>query len=142
MLGKTTKSSAAAATMFNDVTLTACHFASNLGNICERSSQCCFLVIEQTARNIIEAKRKGDKAAFDSYQRLVDRLGRALAGVINILDPDIIVLGGGLSNVSELYADLPTHIMPLLFSDVLTTPILPARHGDSSGVRGAALLWR
>lgn len=94
------------------------------------------------AQEIIDAKRRGDDAALDSYQRLLDRLGRALAGVINILDPDIIVLGGGLSNVSELYTDLPTQIMPQLFSDVFTTPIKAARHGDSSGVRGAALLWR
>jgi fructokinase len=86
--------------------------------------------------------RRGDAAARSSYQRLLDRLGRGLAGIINILDPDIIVLGGGLSNVRELYTDLPPYIMPQLFSEVLTTPIVAAQHGDSSGVRGAAWLWR
>ena len=95
-----------------------------------------------TAEEIVQAMRRGDAAARDSYQRLLDRLGRGLAGIINTLDPDIIVLGGGLSNVGELYADLPPYIMPQLFSEVLTTPIVAAQHGDSSGVRGAAWLWR
>jgi fructokinase len=95
-----------------------------------------------TAEEIVQAMRRGDAAARSSYQRLLDRLGRGLAGIINILDPDIIVLGGGLSNVRELYTDLPPYIMPQLFSEVLTTPIVAAQHGDSSGVRGAAWLWR
>jgi fructokinase len=95
-----------------------------------------------TAEEIVQAMRRGDAAARSSYRRLLDRLGRGLAGIINILDPNIIVLGGGLSNVRELYTDLPPYIMPQLFSKVLTTPIVAAQHGDSSGVRGAAWLWR
>ena len=61
--------------------------------------------------------------------------------VCDILDPDAIVLGGGMSNVDELYERLPGAIAPLAFSDVFTTPVLRAVHGDSSGVRGAARLW-
>ena len=62
--------------------------------------------------------------------------------MINVLDPDVIVLGGGLSNIDELYDDLPALLPGLAFSDVCETPIRKARHGDSSGVRGAAWLWR
>ena len=80
----------------------------------------------------------GDTAAIDRY---IDRLGRSLAVVVDILDPDMIVLGGGLSNIERLYADLPGAIGPHVFSDVFTTPVAKALHGDSSGVRGAAWLW-
>jgi fructokinase len=62
--------------------------------------------------------------------------------VVNILDPDIIVMGGGMSNVDELYADLPPAIADRTFSTVFHTPIVKSLHGDSSGVRGAAWLWR
>ena len=95
-----------------------------------------------TAEAIIDAMRAGDEAARNSYRGFLDRLGRGLAGVINILDPDVIVLGGGMSNIREIYRDIPRYILPQLFCDELTTPIVPARHGDSSGVRGAAWLWR
>jgi fructokinase len=61
--------------------------------------------------------------------------------VCDVLDPDVIVLGGGMSNVRELYERLPAAIAPHVFSDVFETPIRPAMHGDSSGVRGAAWLW-
>jgi fructokinase len=61
--------------------------------------------------------------------------------VVNLLDPDVVVLGGGLSNMDHLYADLPKLIGRHVFSDVSTTPILRPAHGDSSGVRGAAWLW-
>jgi fructokinase len=71
----------------------------------------------------------------------VDRVARGLAVVINILDPDVIVLGGGLSNMDHLYTELPRLIPGHAFSDVIQTPILRNRHGDSSGVRGAAWLW-
>ena len=97
---------------------------------------------EMAAETIITAMRNGDEAARSSYRDFLDRLGRGLAGVMNIVDPDIIVLGGGMSNVSEIYRDIDRYILPRLFCDVLTTPIVPAMHGDSSGVRGAAWLWR
>jgi len=77
-------------------------------------------------------------AALELY---VDRFARALAGVINIIDPDVIVLGGGLSNIDYLYEALPPLLRPHVFSDGFSTPIARAKHGDSSGVRGAALLW-
>jgi len=95
-----------------------------------------------TAETIVQAMREGDEAAQVSYRGFLDRLGRGLAGIINVIDPDVIVFGGGMSNISELYQDLPRYILPQLFCDVLNTPIVAARHGDSSGVRGAARLWQ
>jgi fructokinase len=83
----------------------------------------------------------GDQAALAAMDRHADRLARGLALVINILDPDVIVLGGGLSNMSHLYTELPRRIPGHAFSDLITTPILPNKHGDSSGVRGSAWLW-
>jgi fructokinase len=83
----------------------------------------------------------GDHAAAAALARHADRLARGLAVVVNILDPDAIVLGGGLSNMDHLYTELPK-LLPLhAFSDVTATPVLRNRHGDSSGVRGAAWLW-
>jgi fructokinase len=79
-----------------------------------------------------------DPAELDRY---VDRLGRGLAVICNVLDPDVIVLGGGLSNVAALYERLPAAVGGYVFSDVFATPIVKALHGDSSGVRGAAWLW-
>jgi fructokinase len=83
----------------------------------------------------------GEKPAIDALARHADRLARGLAVVINLLDPDAIVLGGGLSNMDHLYKALPRLIPTHAFSDVIATPILRNRHGDSSGVRGAAWLW-
>jgi fructokinase len=94
-----------------------------------------------TALDIVAAARKAEptaKAALDAY---IDRLGRALAMIVNLADPDVIVLGGGMSNVAELYPRLPAVIASRIFSDVFDTPIRPPVHGDSSGVRGAAWLW-
>jgi predicted NBD/HSP70 family sugar kinase len=68
-------------------------------------------------------------------------LARALAGVINVLDPDVIVLGGGLSNIRRLYEEVPRLWGPYVFSDSVDTRLVPPAHGDSSGVRGAAWLW-
>jgi fructokinase len=82
-----------------------------------------------------------DKQAIAALDRHADRLARGLAVVINVLDPDAIVLGGGLSNMEHLYTELPRLIPTYAFSDVIATPILRNRHGDSSGVRGAAWLW-
>jgi fructokinase len=91
---------------------------------------------------IMAAADRGDHHAEATYQRYVERLARALAHVVNILDPDVIVLGGGMGNVARLYQDLPRLMPPFVFSDVFTTPIRPPVHGDSSGVRGAAWLWQ
>jgi len=89
-------------------------------------------------RSAEAAAQAQDHAALDVYG---ERLGRALAVVVDVADPDVIVLGGGLSNISRLYATLPGLIAPHVFSDVFETPVVKAAHGDSSGVRGAAWLW-
>ncbi len=93
------------------------------------------------APEIIAQARTGDAAAQAAFARYVDRLGRALAVVVDLIDPDVIVLGGGMSNVAELYDRLPAALAPHVFADGVDTPIRPAIHGDSSGVRGAAWLW-
>jgi fructokinase len=82
----------------------------------------------------------GDRRAQAALTRHADRLARGLAQVVNLLDPDAIVLGGGLSNMAHLYTELPRLLPRHVFSDVIATPILKNRHGDSSGVRGAAWL--
>ena len=74
-------------------------------------------------------------------QRYFDRFGRALSTVINILDPDVVVLGGGMSNIARLCTDGRERVARYVFNDELRTRILPHVHGDSSGVRGAAQLW-
>lgn len=83
----------------------------------------------------------GHEPALRSLARYENRLARALASVINLLDPDIVVLGGGMSNISRLYSNVPAMWGPYVFSDHVSTRLLPPRHGDSSGVRGAAWLW-
>ncbi len=83
----------------------------------------------------------GDAAARAALARHADQLARGLAVVVNILDPDAIVLGGGLSNMDHLYADVPPLLRRHALADEARTPILRNRHGDSSGVRGAAWLW-
>ena len=91
---------------------------------------------------IVAAAAGGDAAAEASIVRLEDRAGRALASVVNLLDPDVIVIGGGLSRLDRLYAHLPALIARHLFGGgELATPVLKAKHGDASGVRGAAWLW-
>jgi fructokinase len=90
---------------------------------------------------IIAAARAGDKAATAAFDRLIDRLGRAMAVVCDLLDPDAFVIGGGLSNVPELFQRLPGAIRPHVFADSWDARIVPAQWGDSSGVRGAARLW-
>lgn len=90
---------------------------------------------------IMALKRSGDPVAGEIYEAYVSRLARSLAMSANLLDPDVFVLGGGMSNIEELYADLPPAMAPYIFSDTFDTPIRKAVHGDSSGVRGAAWLW-
>ncbi|MBV8168901.1 MAG: ROK family protein, partial [Alphaproteobacteria bacterium] len=93
------------------------------------------------APEIVAAAEAGDASASAALERYEDRLARALATVINVVDPDAIVLGGGLSNVSRLYEMVPRRWGRYAFSDAVVTRLVPARHGDSSGVRGAAWLW-
>jgi fructokinase len=93
------------------------------------------------AQGIIEAMRRGEAAAVSVFDRYLDRLARGLAVICDVIDPDVIVLGGGLSNVAELYDRLPNAIAPYVFTDRVETLVRPAIHGDSSGVRGAAWLW-
>lgn len=90
---------------------------------------------------IIANLRSAEARAMATFDRLVDRLGRALAMIANIVDPDVIVVGGGLSNVVELYERLPAAVSKHAFCDAWTGTISPAKWGDSSGVRGAARLW-
>jgi fructokinase len=94
------------------------------------------------AREIIEKKRAGDHVSNLLWDRYIDRVARGLATVVNALDPDVFVMGGGMSNIDELYDDLPPALAKRTFSTVFHTPIVRARHGDSSGVRGAAWLWK
>lgn len=94
-----------------------------------------------TALEIAGQARRGSRAASFAIEQYVDRFARALAGVVNVLDPDVIVLGGGLSNMGELYTSVPKLLARYVFSDAIRTRIVPALHGDSSGVRGAAWLW-
>lgn len=94
------------------------------------------------AQSIVQAASAGDALAQQSLARYCERLSRALAQVINILDPEVITLGGGLSNVPALYEQAPRRWLPHVFSDTVVTRLVPAQHGDSSGVRGAAWLYR
>ncbi|WP_374477305.1 ROK family protein [Zoogloea sp.] len=94
-----------------------------------------------TPEAIVSRAAAGDAACETTLQRYEARLARALAGVINLLDPDVIVLGGGLSNLARLYVQVPQRWCTHVFSDQVDTRLVRAIHGDSSGVRGAAWLW-
>jgi fructokinase len=96
---------------------------------------------KQTPDGIIALAETGDKTAQACLDRHADRLARGLASIINVLDPDVIVLGGGLSNLQHLYTEVPKLWNRYVFSDQVDTVLKPALHGDSSGVRGAAWLW-
>lgn len=97
--------------------------------------------VTRTAEQIIDAARLGEPAAGAALERYTHRMARALAGIINVLDPDVIVLGGGMSNIESLYDAVPRLWSGFVFSDSANTPLAKARYGDSSGVRGAAWLW-
>ena len=90
---------------------------------------------------IVARARQGEAAARGALERYANRLARALAHVVNLLDPDVIVLGGGLSNVDELYEMVPPQLANYVFGGEANTPVVRNKHGDSSGVRGAAWLW-
>ena len=96
---------------------------------------------ELDAMTIAARAADGDAACEATLARYEERLARALATVVNLLDPDVVVLGGGLSNLSRLYAAVPGRWGSWVFSDRVDTALRPPKHGDSSGVRGAAWLW-
>lgn len=93
------------------------------------------------AEQIVELAALGFERAEATLLRYEERMAKSLASVINILDPDVIVLGGGMSNIERLYTNVPRLLSKYVFSDVVNTPIVPPKFGDSSGVRGAAWLW-
>ena len=92
------------------------------------------------AKEIVLLAKSGDKTAQASLQRYEKRLAKSLASIINIIDPDVIVLGGGMSNIQSLYSNVPKLWGEYVFSDSVNTKLVPPKHGDSSGVRGAAWL--
>jgi fructokinase len=96
--------------------------------------------VSLSSEQIVHGARNGDKDCEIMMQFYYDQLARALAHLINIVDPDVIVLGGGMSNIEEIYQQIPQRIGNYIFSDSVETPILPALHGDASGVLGAAML--
>ncbi|MEO0444254.1 MAG: ROK family protein [Pseudomonadota bacterium] len=107
----------------------------------QRVNQNPLVTEDKTAEHIVEAALVGEQVAIDCLNRYCERLAKSLAQIINIIDPDMIVLGGGMSNIELLYTEVPKRWDKYIFSDTSTTPLLKARHGDSSGVIGAALLW-
>lgn len=92
------------------------------------------------AETIVSKARFGDEEAEETLQRYEDRMARSLAHIINLIDPDVIVLGGGIGNIKRLYKNVPKLWADHVFSDEITTRLLPPKYGDSSGVRGAAWL--
>ena len=96
---------------------------------------------EENAQQIAAGAAAGETRACDTMARYVDRLARSLASIINVVDPDVIVLGGGLSNIEALYRGTPEVWPQYVFSDAVDTRLVRAEHGDSGGVRGAAWLW-
>ena len=96
---------------------------------------------KRPARLIMDDVRAGDRWANEAFDRYIDRMGRALAVVADLIDPDVIVLAGGMSNVAEIYDRVPAAVARYVFSDQWASRVVKAAHGDSSGVRGAAWLW-
>ena len=92
-------------------------------------------------KEIVARSEAGESAAIACLERYEDRLTRGLAQIINILDPDIIVIGGGVSQVPRLYRNVPSRLKEYVFGREADTPVVAAKHGDASGVRGAAWLW-
>jgi fructokinase len=100
-----------------------------------------FLDGSAASKEIVTRAASGDAIAENYLQRVEDRMARSLATVINILDPEIIVLGGGVSNIDRIYANVPPLLPKYVFSEFVDTKVKKNSHGDSSGVRGAAWLW-
>lgn len=94
-----------------------------------------------SSHEIVKKAEAGDEQMQQQMDHYHDQMARALAHAINIIDPDAIVLGGGMSNIQSIYEEVPKRLPEYVFSDFVDTLILPARFGDSSGVRGAAWLW-
>ena len=96
---------------------------------------------KKSSSEVVDLYRSGDKEAKEIMKTYFERTARAFSTFVNILDPDVIVCGGGMSVIDELYTEVPNKIIPYLASDTFLTPIVKAEHGSSSGVRGAAHLW-
>jgi len=96
---------------------------------------------KKSSREVVDLFRDGDKEAKELMDKYFERTARATSTFVNILDPDVIVCGGGMSEINEIYESIPKKIIPYLASDIFLTPIVQAKHGASSGVRGAAHLW-
>jgi len=97
--------------------------------------------LTKSVPQIVEAAAHGDAIALDHMEAFYDRFARSIATIVNVLDPDVIVLGGGLSNIEALYHELPPRVEHYAFTPEGPSKIVKNRHGDSSGVRGAAWLW-
>ena len=97
--------------------------------------------IKKTSREVVELFKEGDSVAQEIMDKYFERTARAFSTFVNILDPDVIVCGGGMSDIDEIYQEIPKKIIPYLASDIFLTPVVKAEHGSSSGVRGAAHLW-
>jgi fructokinase len=95
-----------------------------------------------TPEEVVTRAAAGERAAAECLELWEDRLARGLASVINLIDPDVIVVGGGLSKIERLYVNVPERWGAYVFSDRVVTRLVPAAHGDASGVRGAAWLWK
>jgi len=96
---------------------------------------------KKTSKDIVELFRNGDKVSKQIMDKYFERTARSFSSIVNILDPDVIVCGGGMSEIEELYDEVPKRIIPYIASNFFNTPIVKSKHGSSSGVRGAALLW-
>jgi predicted NBD/HSP70 family sugar kinase len=98
------------------------------------------------AEEIVRLGAEGDAVAAATLERYTQRMARALASIINVIDPDVIVLGGGMSNIESLYDAVPRYWPDFVFArgprETVRTRLVPAAHGDASGVRGAAWLWK
>ena len=97
--------------------------------------------IKKTSREVVELFKEGDSVAQEIMDKYFERTARAFSTFVNILDPDVIVCGGGMSDIDEIYQEIPKKIIPYIASDIFLTPVVKAEHGSSSGVRGAAHLW-
>ena len=96
---------------------------------------------KKTSREIVSLYQEGDPVAIEVMNVYFERIARAFSSFVNILDPDVIVCGGGMSEIDDIYNEIPSRIIPYIASNFFLTPIIKATHGSSSGVRGAAHLW-